>query len=651
MIFRFEGRWTDTGSADEYASGARGDTPENEANYDRDRNRKGIMRKVQYRNKEDSERSYLSHRNKLLSGKKRKDIYYQDAGTSKYDSNREDSDDESIDLPKKKLKNEIQDFSDTDEDSDREYVNSGTESADNMKKPKQNKGKGKKTKKLPDDGKELWEKISSRSMYADIEEMKLSNTDPKIIEDLEINMERKCTKLVKLEKDKKRQEDLKQTKENKRIEEETRRIADRRRKEEEMRDDIERRRKNKSERRLAERNMKENEIRLEAERKEHRRRMEDVHLKEQQMRWEAFEHFRGSPVRRQMRGRPFLRPGAFYRGRPPRGFRGGFPMFPHINPFCASLFSEIDPYLLQKFIKQHRHKLLKKYKRYVCSSDSKSRSRSRSYSRSRSHRYKKKRRYSSGSDSSYSKDRSRSHSRRHSSKKSSSYSRAYSRRHTRSHSRGSTRSSRSKRKYSTSDYSSRSRSRSRSRTRSRSRSRTRSRSTARTRSRSRSRTRSGSKSRSISRSRSRSKSRGRSKYRKRSYNRDSSKNSQYEDSHRSHSRSSRKHKKHRKHKKSKHRKHSKSKHRSRKQSESAPDDEKNSDNEYKDSDKAAGKESSDSNSEIYVGNEDFGINVEQVEESEGEIVSDDNDGLENVSEDNGEAWSSSSGEEGAVESD
>lgn len=40
-----------------------------------------------------------------------------------------------------------------------------------------------------------------------------------------------------------------------------------------------------------------------------------------------------------------------------------------------------------------------------------------------------------------------------------------------------------------------------------------------------------------------------------------------------------------------------------------------------------------------------------MEESEGEIVSDDNDGLENVSEDNGEAWSSSSGEEGAVESD
>lgn len=76
LFFRFEGRWTDTGSADEYmyASGAGDDIPENEANYDRDRHRKGIMRRVQDCNQEASDRSYFSSRNKLLSGKKKRHI-------------------------------------------------------------------------------------------------------------------------------------------------------------------------------------------------------------------------------------------------------------------------------------------------------------------------------------------------------------------------------------------------------------------------------------------------------------------------------------------------------------------------------------------------------------------------------------------------
>ncbi|KAH3835154.1 NK-tumor recognition protein-like isoform X1 [Dreissena polymorpha] len=175
--------------------------------------------------------------------------------------------------------------------------------------------------------------------------------------------------------------------------------------------------------------------------------------------------YRGRPFN--MRGFPFPR-GRPFRGRPP--FRGGgFPMMPMpVDPFYATFMQE---FLKESGFEEWLKKKAKKFHRRHSDSDSSS-SRSRSSHR-RSHRSKrKKRRHSSYSDRSSSRSRSRHRSRSRSRRRyssSSSRHRSSSRSRSRSYSRSRSRS----RKHKSRSHSSRSNSRSRSRRKSYTRSRSR----------------------------------------------------------------------------------------------------------------------------------------------------------------------------------
>lgn len=510
----------------------------------------------------------------------------REVGTSRdYDEYESNGSSDSGAVENEQEKSHEENSSDSEEnDSDREPTNSGTESADNMERGKGERGKGKKTRKLPNDGKALWEKISSRSMYADIEEMKMHQNDFQVAKrsrdrDVDFNGNPDKSHLEKLRKE---HEERKEQEYFRKKEEYLRRKQEQNEREEEYL------------KRLAYRKHKEEERQREKEIEEEvMRRLAEKEWKEKQMRRAAPESFRGHPPRRPFRGRPFFRGRPPFRGRMPRGF-SGFPMFPPVNPFYASMLYEMDPYLLEQFIKEHGHRLLRKMKRHNSRSTSSSRSHSRSRSRSGRSRHKK-RHYSPDRDRSYSRSRGRSYSRR-SRNKSRSRSRRYS-----SYSRSRSRSHRS-RSYSRRRSSSRSKSRSRSyRNRSYS-------------DYSRSRSRSSDKSRSRRRSYSDD-----SRTRQRSPSEETRKHSDSDDS-RSRSHRNKKRKKSKKHKKSKHRRQS---HKKRHQSKKSSDSEQEEDGDV------------EGEQDLEIKNED---------QSEGEIVSD--DGLENVSdEEDGGGWSSSIAED------
>lgn len=435
--------------------------------------------------------------------------------------------------------------------------------------------KGKKIRKLPiKDGRDLLQIISERSMYADIEEMKIDEKDQTFVEVVNDRRtikrtcyDRSSDRIVREFQTKKRINRDHKDKLPDRIREETRSGE---RSEEGFNEDEKIRAHQHSRQNCYEDERRDKSWRHEdlKDEKEHRFDdkisldiLEQLRIEQKEyLRKLAFEYFSSLNMHSQRpRRRPFQRGRPFMRGWPPRGqmhFRGGIPIFAPSNPFYASYFNEIIPHQLEPF---QMHNARSRNFRPDTAVVEKSRSRSRSHSHSRrSHRSRKKRHHSSHSDRSHTRDSSRSgsRSRRHLSHDS------YKDRHSRSNSKHSPSHSRYSRNHSRYSRSQSRHSRSRSNHSRRSSTHSKKHYVSHSRDRSKSSHSYSSLSRSQSQSR---RDDSKDRIRKRSHSHNSRKQSYSKSRSRSGSCSDSRYKKRhrRSHKKSKHRKCSKSNHRSK----------------------------------------------------------------------------------------
>lgn len=300
-----------------------------------------------------------------------------------------------------------------------ESVNSGSESADDnyMNKLAENFAK-KKSRKLFKNGKDLAAIISSRSMYADIEELKMvkgnkdnaASYDPVLSfrkNDMEAKM--KWEDLIKEEKE--RRKTL--------IERQTEKLRLEKEKDSAFR---------KKDGRIAKYKNAIHKTDVRGDLSPDEIYNKGYHRNGERFIEQGLQHQRNSDGQPVNRSRPFLS------GHPAGGFDlRGFSMYSPMNPFYTSYMYDMDPYLLGKFIQEHGHKFMRTSRNYqVLKSYSRSRSRSMSrprklqkkWSRQSSHgdgsssrcryeKYGRSRRSLSRNSSSCSRSRSRSYSRRH----------------------------------------------------------------------------------------------------------------------------------------------------------------------------------------------------------------------------------------------